>query len=204
MGAEPGPTLVLASASPARLATLRSAGLDPVVEVSGFDEASTGISEPEALVAALARAKAEEVCHRLGPEPGTLILGCDSVLDVDGVVHGKPTDLDQARRRWQGLSGRSALLRTGHHLILAGEPQRSRTAVSTTVVHFAEVSQAEIEAYLATGEPLAVAGAFTIDGFGGAFIAGVEGDPHGVVGVSLPLLRRLATGLGVFWPSLWQ
>jgi septum formation protein len=201
-------TLVLASASPARRATLIAAGLAPLVVVSTVDEeavvAHYGVVAAEDIVLVLARAKAEDVADREDLPPGALVLGCDSVLDLDGAVHGKPADADQARARWRTMSGRSGVLHTGHWLIDTGSGGGTLGAVASTVVHFARLSEAEIDAYVATGEPLQVAGAFTIDGLGAAFVRGVEGDHHSVVGVSVPLLRELAGDLGVPWPSLWR
>ncbi|MCE0536804.1 Maf family nucleotide pyrophosphatase [Kineosporia rhizophila] len=211
--------LTLASASPARLATLRSAGIEPSVRVSSVDEpavlARTGVTDPEDVALLLAKEKAENVAGAAqreyfdedGPAPG-LVLGCDSVLDLDGAALGKPADADEAVRRWKEMRGRSGRLCTGHWLIDLRDEDEGGTggtlgAVSVTTVHFAKVTDAEIEAYVATGEPLAVAGAFTVDGLGGPFVSGIEGDFHGVVGVSLPLLRDLAKELGVAWPSLW-
>jgi septum formation protein len=203
-------TLILASASPARLATLRAAGLDPQVQVSAVDEeallARTGTSDPGDVVALLAKAKAEDVAARA--ETAAIVLGCDSMLDLDGVALGKPRDAAEAVRRWQQMRGRSGQLRTGHWLIDVAEAgavgaARAIGATSVTTVHFADVSDDEIKAYVATGEPLQVAGAFTVDGLGGAFVTGIEGDYHGVVGVSLPLLRDLLADLDVPWTSLW-
>ncbi len=201
---------MLASASPARLSTLRSAGLRPEVRVSAVDEAalltSTGATDPEQVPLLLAKAKAEDVAA--GLEREAIVLGCDSILDLDGVALGKPTDAQDAVHRWQKMRGRSGSLRTGHWLIdlrsapASGGP-RSVGATSVTTVHFADLSDDEIEAYVATGEPLHVAGAFTVDGLGGAFVTKIEGDFHGVVGVSLPLLRTLLGDLGVPWPTLW-
>jgi septum formation protein len=205
-------TLVLASASPARLATLRSAGIEPTVAVSAVDEpavlAAAGDVPPAEAVLLLARAKARDVAP--GP-PGALVLGCDSMLELDGQVLGKPADAADAAARWRAMRGRSGRLHTGHWLVdrrdepggdaAAGPAEDGAT--STTVVHFADVSDAEIDAYVATGEPLWVAGAFTIDGLGGAFISGVEGDHHGVVGLSLPLLRGLLAARGVPIHTLW-
>jgi septum formation protein len=191
---------VLASASPARLATLRSAGIEPEVMVSGVHEDDVTAPDPGALALVLARAKAQAVADRLsGP---ALVLGCDSVLDLDGAPLGKPADAAEAVDRWRQMRGRSGVLRTGHHLVdtAAG---RSAEAIASTVVHFAEVTDAEIAAYVATGEPLAVAGAFTVDGFGGPFVTGVEGDHHTVVGLSLPLLRDLLAELGHSVTDLW-
>ena len=210
-------TLLLASASPARLATLRAAGLEPLVLVSGVDEdavvARYGVTDAEDVALLLARAKAEDVAARWedadgAPDEGVLVLGCDSVLELDGQVHGKPADAEQATARWRAMRGRSGVLHTGHWLVDVRDPDAGGSgatlgAVASTTVHFAEVSDAEVEAYVATGEPLAVAGAFTLDGLGGAFVRGVEGDPHTVVGVGLPLLRELVAEAGVAWTDLW-
>lgn len=195
--------LILASASPARLATLRSAGIDPLVEVSGVDESDVVDLDPAHLAQELATRKARAVVARLGvPSGPTLVLGCDSVLEFDGRAHGKPLDAAVARGRLRQLSGRSGVLHTGHHLVDAQSGQE-RAATASTRVDFAELTETEIDEYVATGEPLQVAGAFTLDGLGGAFVRGVLGDPHNVVGVSLPLVRELAAALGVAWPSLW-
>ncbi len=209
--------LVLASASPARLRTLRAAGLDPRVVVSGVDEpdvvARYGVSEAADVALVLAKAKAEDVAARLATDAPVeldragaraLVIGCDSVLELDGQVHGKPTDAAEATRRWRAMRGRSGVLHTGHWVVDTARGGGCVGAVSATVVHFAALSDAEIDAYVAAGEPLAVAGAFTIDGLGAAFVTGIEGDHHGVVGISVPLLRTLMGDLGVFWPSLWR
>jgi septum formation protein len=197
--------VILASASPARLATLRGAGLDPEVVVSGVDETDDSAGSVGELVATLARRKAEAVSGlRQAEERPTVILGCDSLLELDGTGYGKPGTAAQATRRWARMSGRSGILHTGHHLILRrGTAVSTRTRTVSTTVHFAALSGAEIDAYVATGEPLAVAGAFTIDGLGGAFVTGIEGDHHNVVGVSLPVLRTMLAELGVPWTSLW-
>jgi septum formation protein len=198
--------LVLASASPARLRTLRSAGLDPEVIVSGVDEdaiSADGVSE---LVAARAEAKAGAVAARVGGVRDLLVIGCDSMLELDGRALGKPHDPAEAIARWQSMRGRDGVLHTGHHLILLarGRGAERRTAVASTTVTFADVDDEEVGAYVATGEPLLVAGAFTIDGLGGAFVTGLTGDPHNVVGISLPLLRRMLADLGVRWTDLWS
>lgn len=197
--------LVLASASPARLATLRGAGLDPEVVVSDVDEdafAGSGVGD---LVSQLALAKASAVFARLGDAGDVVVVGCDSLLDLDGEPMGKPADAGEAGERWRRMRGRTGHLRTGHHVVarLDGEV-RTRTAVATTEVAFADLTDAEIDAYLATGEPLRVAGAFTIDGLGGAYVTGITGDPHTVVGISLPLLRVMLAELGVPWHTLWR
>jgi len=194
--------LVLASASPARLATLRSAGLDPVVIVSGVDESQLDGLPPAELALQLAELKCAAVAARDDLPAGSLVLGCDSVLELDGEPFGKPTDAEEATRRWQAMRGRSGALHTGHCLRDAAT-DRVAAATASTVVHFADVTDEEIAAYVATGEPLHVAGAFTVDGLGGAFVTGIEGDHHNVVGVSLPLVRELAAELGRSWTDLW-
>ena len=197
---------VLASSSPARLATLRTAGIEPQVVVTGIDEdavLAAAVDErkltPAESALLLARAKAEAV-----REPGTLVLGCDSVLELDGEAYGKPADADEALDRWRAMRGRSGVLHTGHWLVDHRTGSRSTGDVASTTVHFADVTDEEIEAYVATGEPLRVAGAFTIDGLGGPFVTGVEGDHHTVVGLSLPLLRVLLAEFGVRWYQLWS
>ena len=188
--------MVLASASPGRLAVLRAAGVEPDVVVSGVDE--TGVDGTAAEVAReLARRKAFAVAD-LPASAGALVLGCDSVLDVGGEVVGKPADDAEARRRWQLMRGRSAVLVTGHCLVDARDTDRPvAAAVDSTGVRFADVSDEEIDAYVGTGEPGRVAGAFTIDGLGGWFVTAVDGAPSNVVGLSLPLLRGLLAELGV-------
>lgn len=198
--------LVLASASSARLATLRAAGIEPVVEVSQVDESGVTETDPARLAEVLAQLKGREVAARLAiPEDGprVLVLGCDSVLEMDGIAHGKPGTAGVAVERLGRMRGRSGVLHTGHHLTDLGAGTDA-VAVASTCVTFGSLSDAEIAAYVATGEPLAVAGAFTIDGIGGAFVERIEGDPHNVVGLSLPLLRRMVGDLGIAWYQLWN
>jgi septum formation protein len=193
---------VLASASPARRTTLRSAGLDPIVIVSGVDESQLSGLPPAELALQLAELKCAAVAERDEVPSDALVLGCDSVLELDGEALGKPDDAATAKRRWQAMRGRSAVLHSGHCLrdVASG---RVAAATGSTTVHFADVSDEEIDAYVATGEPLHVAGAFTVDGLGGAFVTGIEGDPHTVVGIGLPLLRTMLAELGVSWTDLW-
>ncbi|MGH3443756.1 MAG: Maf family protein, partial [Nocardioidaceae bacterium] len=175
-------TLVLASASPARLATLRAAGIEPRVIVSGVDESvvhNDGALDAAKVACRLAELKSEAVAVRLADDGDRerFVLGCDSVLEFDGQVLGKPADAADAVARWASMRGHSGVLHTGHCL----RDLDQGTALvrgAATVVHFATVSDEEIAAYVATGEPLQVAGAFTIDGLGGAFVRGLEGDPH--------------------------
>lgn len=212
--------LVLASASPARLATLRRAGIEPRVEVSSVDEeaviaalvrdaARLGREDPTPIEEALllARAKAEDVASHA---KGALILGCDSVLELDGFSFGKPGTPEVATSRWKKMRGRDGTLHTGHWLIDARESAQDGKAapsvgeVASTVVRFCRLSDAEIDAYVATGEPLSVAGGFTVDGLGGPFVAGIDGDHHNVVGLSLPLLRHLLGMMNLTIPDLWR
>jgi septum formation protein len=192
--------LVLASASPARLRLLRAAGIEPQVIISHVPEDDVDPSYPTAMVATLARRKAEAVAA--GCREGELVLGCDSTLDVDGRAYGKPANAHQAVHRWMQNRGRSATLLTGHHLIDTAIG-REAAGVASTEVHFGTPTDEEIQAYVATGEPLAVAGAFTLDGRSAAFINGVDGDPSNVIGCSLALVRTLTRELGIEWTSLW-
>jgi septum formation protein len=204
--------IVLASASPARLGLLRSAGVEPLVEVSGIDEVMvearardqhTDLGAPD-IALLLARAKAEDVHGRVTGELDALILGCDSVLELEGEVHGKPGDPETARERWTRMRGRSGVLHTGHWLIDERAEGTGATfgATASTTVHFARVTDEDIADYVGTGEPLRVAGAFTLDGLGAPYVSGVEGDPSNVVGLSLPLLREMLGRLGLRWSAL--
>ena len=206
--------LVLASTSPARLRLLKDGGIDPIVLAPGVDEELVAdmamqagqIGNTADLVLLLAKAKAEAVVNHPDAQDA-LIIGCDSSLDLDGESLGKPHDPEVAIERWKAMNGRSGRLYTGHWLIdnrsgITNPPANGKA--TNTKVHFAELSDSEILAYVGTGEPLKVAGAFTIDGLGGAFIRAIEGDAHTVVGLSLPTLRELCIGLGVDYPSLWR
>lgn len=204
---------VLASASPARRAVLRAAGIDPVVRVSGIDEdavaAELSDPTPEQLVVRLAQAKAAAVADELTAEGHTgesVVVGCDSMLSFDGEVVGKPGTADVARQRWRRMAGRSGTLITGHAVVrLDGDARvKEASASESTVVRWGRPSEAELEAYVASGEPLRVAGAFTLDGLGGWFVEGVDGDPSSVIGISLPLTRRLLSEVGVRVTDLWR
>jgi len=263
--------VVLASRSPARLATLHAAGITPLVRVSDVDEDAvlaalpggrafgTGATTPADEVGALAAAKCLAVATSLmtgdlnGPEDadGTgritdaqrlVVIGCDSMLEMDGQMLGKPHEPDVARHRIRQMRGRDAALWTGHHVVVLDSPAVSPSddpglrsdpqvapsgrahattrendpgprrwhltsqagAAASTIVHFGDMTDAEIDAYVDSGEPLGVAGSFTVDGLGGPFITGIEGDYHSVVGLSLPLMRTMLRRLGIFWPDLWD
>ncbi len=208
-------TVVLASASPARLGVLRTAGLDPVVRVSDVDEdailAALPLAPAPERVQALADAKADAVAAELiagagiGPADA-VVIGCDSMLLIDGELQGKPVDAAQARLRWQQMAGRDGVLLTGHaiRLVRSGRVVAAATDAGTTVVRMGRPSDAELDAYLSTGEPLRVAGALTIDGFGGWFVDGIDGDAGNVLGISLPLTRRLLADVGISVTDLWR
>ena len=180
--------------------------------MSGVDEdaledelVAAGRTSPAEICAALAQAKALAVADVVRGHEPAVVIGCDSVLDLDGIALGKPDDAEDAVRRWRAMRGRTGVLRTGHTVVLTGTGgERAVSAVASTLVVFADLDDDTIDAYVATGEPLHVAGAFTLDGIGGAFVDRVDGDPANVVGLSLPLLRRLVGELGVRWTDLWN
>jgi len=209
----------LASTSPARLMLLRQAGIEPVTRSPQTDEdavAAQAASErganlaPAELVLLLARAKAKDVAQRLAVEDPTfdgLVIGGDSMFALGGRVYGKPYTAEEATRRWREMRGATGILHSGHCVfrVQPGAAPREATAVAEASVTFAaDITDDEIAAYVATGEPLHVAGAFTVDSLGGAFITRVDGDPSTVVGMSLSTIRHLAAELGVTWTELWS
>jgi septum formation protein len=195
--------LVLASQSPARLQLMRQAGLNPEVVISGVDESAVTAPRVADLVALLASAKAAAVAKG---EEDALVVAADSVLEFRGQALGKPADAVDAGLRWQRMSGNSGVLHTGQAVfdVRDGAVTQRDVGVSSTVVHFASPTQDELDAYLATGEPLEVAGAFTLDGLGAPFVRRIEGDPSAVIGLSLPLLRTQLATLGVSLTELWR
>lgn len=199
------PRLVLASRSPARLSTLRAAGIEPEVIVSDVDEEAIEASLPHAtpaqLAQTLAQAKAEAVAGTI--HDPVIVVGCDSVFELDGLAYGKPQTAIIAKERWRQMMGRAGTLHTGHHVIDTATG-KTASATASTIVRMGSISEDEMDDYLATGEPLQVAGGFTLDALGGAFVDGVEGDPSNVVGISLPTLRALLGELGVRWTTLWN
>jgi septum formation protein len=204
--------LVLASASAGRLKVLRQAGIDPLVVVSGVDEDRVtsdigSAASPDRVVCALARAKAEQVAVGLDElvAANCVVVGCDSMLYLDGRLCGKPPSVAHAREQWQSMTGRAGQLYTGHCVIRLrnNETVHQDTETAITTVRFGTPSGEDLEAYLSSGEPLRVAGGFTLDGLGGWFIDGVDGDPANVVGVSLPLLRSLLHRAGLSVAALW-
>jgi septum formation protein len=204
--------VVLGSASTGRLGVLRQAGIDPLVIVSGVDEDAViaslpdGTSAPD-VVCALAAAKADDVLTKLPAEVAAdcVVIGCDSMLEFDGQLRGKPGTVDAARRQWQAMAGRSGVLHTGHAVLRPNQDSTDRAIESgSTTVYFGNPAATELEAYLRSGEPLAVAGSFTLDGLGGWFVDRIEGDPSNVIGLSLPLTRRLLARVNLSVSDLWR
>ncbi len=196
--------VILASQSQGRLDVLRRAGIDPEVVVSGVDESVIASSDASELTLALAELKGQAVLDLVTDSP-TVVIACDSVLEFRGRIFGKPKDAAQARKRWRKMRGSGGVLHTGHFVAArTNDAWRISKRVASTVVRFADLSDAEINAYIETGEPLFVAGGFTIDGLGGPFIIRIDGDPHNVVGISLPLVRQMLLDLGVPWHTLWK
>ena len=194
------PKFILASASPARRRLLQSAGIEPIVRVSNFDESTIQLSDPKQLVQTLAESKAQAVADQFA---SGLIIGCDSVLFVNGEIYGKPANSDQAIARWHKMSGQVGDLYTGHALI---DRLQNQTLVrcQVTRVYFAQMSDRAIEAYIATGEPLNCAGCFALEGRGGLFVEKIEGCHSNVIGLSLPLLRQMLSQLGYDVTDFWQ
>jgi len=204
--------VVLGSASTGRLRVLRQAGIDPLVIVSNVDEDALLASldtelPPEAVVAKLANAKAVSVAAQLpdGVASDCVVLGCDSMLLIDGRLCGKPLTAESARRQWHSMAGAVGNLLTGHIMlrISAGVIAHAEGLTGSTTIHFGNPSEIEVAAYIASGEPLHVAGAFTLDGLGGWFIERIEGDPSNVIGLSLPLVRRMFHSAGLSISRLW-
>ncbi|TQS44989.1 Maf family protein [Cryptosporangium phraense] len=192
--------LILASQSPARLNLLRNAGFAPEVIVSGVDE-SGATGTPSEIALELAQLKCRAVVATEAAA-GAVVIGCDSVLELDGVAYGKPKDAADAVTRWQLMAGRTGVLRTGHCIVDSVTGQEV-SAVASTAVRFGTPSEDEVAAYVASGEPLVVAGAFTIDGRGSLFVEGLDGDHTNVIGLSMPLFRSLLSQLGIPAVSLW-
>ncbi|WP_253889258.1 Maf family protein [Actinokineospora diospyrosa] len=199
---------ILASQSPARLGVLKAAGIDPVVRVSGVDEdlVAAGVVDPtpERVVGALAEAKARTVVG--GQDHDAVVVGCDSMLHFGGELVGKPGTAEVARERWAKMVGGTGVLLTGHAVlrVVGGEVVAVARGVEGTTIHFGVPGADEIDAYIASGEPLGVAGGFTLDGLGGWFVDRIEGDPSSVIGISLPLTRRLLGELGISVARLWR
>jgi septum formation protein len=205
--------VVLASASPGRRMVLRQAGIDPLVVVSGVDEdavlaAQAPDTAPGDVANALAAAKADQVVADLdrAVTANGVVIGCDSMLFIDGALRGKPESVDEARRQWESMSGRSGVLYTGHCAIRLRDYAVTHHEIEfgATTVRFGHPAEVELAAYLASGESLRVAGAFTIDGLGGWFVDGIDGDPSNVVGLSLPTMRRLFARVGLSIAELWS
>lgn len=205
--------VVLGSASSGRLRVLRDAGIDPLVVVSGVDEdglqAKLGADpDPAEVVTTLAAAKADAVVDALDPDVGQdcVVIGCDSMLYVDGRLSGKPGTAELARRQWHSMAGREGRLFTGHCVIRVRDGARTATEAATavTTVRFGIPTESELDAYIASGEPLGVAGGFTLDGLGGWFLDGIDGDPSNVVGLGLAVTRRLLESVGCAIGELWR
>lgn len=204
-------SLLLASASWGRKKVLSDAGLEFSTQVSDVDEDAVladavqlyGPQSPSQTALLLAKAKAEDVASG-DHAAGTVVLGCDSVFELDGIAYGKPHTPEVARQRWQQLSGATGVLHSGHWLIDTGNPDNAQGKISSTTVHFHKVADAEIEAYVASGEPLPCAGAFTIDGLAAAFIESIEGNFQNVVGLDVSVLRSLLAEAGVQIIDLWK
>jgi septum formation protein len=204
--------VVLGSASPGRLKVLRQAGIDPLVVVSGVDEdaviaAAGSNTSPADVVRILAQAKAEKVATTLDDEIAAdcVVIGCDSMLYIDDRLAGKPASAQAARGQWESMADRSGELYTGHCLLrlLDGSISQTASESSVTTVHFGKPTAAELDAYIDSGEPLAVAGGFTLDGLGGWFVDRIEGNPSNVIGLSLPLTRTLLQRVGLSIADLW-
>ncbi len=204
--------VVLASASPGRRTVLRQAGIDPAIVVSGVDEESVVDAQgpdaaPGDVANALAAAKAEQVLANLDPAltADCVVIACDSMLFIDGALRGKPDSVAEARRQWDSMCGRSGVLYTGHCVIRLrdGSVTHHEVEFGSTTVRFARPTDEELTAYLASGESLRVAGAFTIDGLGGWFVDGIDGDPSNVIGLSLPTMRELFARVGLSIGELW-
>ena len=194
------PKFVLASASPARRRLLQTVGIEPTVAPSDFDESQIKLTDPSQLVQTLALSKAKTVIHQF---PSSLVMGCDSVLAIDGNIYGKPQDEAEACERWQEMQGNIGELFTGHALIDSSQ-NRSLVKYQVTKVHFASMSFDAIKAYVATGEPLKCAGSFALEGKGGLFVEKIEGCHSNIIGLSLPLLRQMITELGYQISSFWH
>jgi septum formation protein len=194
------PQFVLASASPARKRLLQSIGIEPTVCVSNFDESQVQSRDPVLLVQVLAQRKAERVSPKFD---SSLVMGCDSVLAVNGEIHGKPANAEEAILRWQEMRGNIGDLLTGHVLIDTSK-NRMLVRCQITKVYFANISDNEIKAYVATGEPLNCAGAFALEGKGSVFVEKIDGCHSNVIGLSLPLLRHMLADLGHGVTDFWN
>jgi len=203
------PAVILGSASPARLRVLRQAGVHPDVLVADIDEDALAeklaAAPPTEIVTRLAVAKADALIPRVTASDAVL-LTCDSMLHINGTLVGKPHTAEVARARWREMSGGSGVLLTGHCVtrVVDGAPVAQAVDCESTQIRFGTVDSAAVDAYVATGEPLAVAGSFTLDGYGGWFVDGIDGDPSSVIGISLPLTRRLLARIDVDVTALWS